>query len=492
MTRFSVVLANIFLAISVDKLLEVKAVEEDITLRYEQREEKRKEREQQLLALKNPTEPSVIERTLHRILSFYSSSIRQEEPKKTSLRKPRRKKQRKQLIKRSASLINTSDITAAMRRLNFIRTTSDPVTGLTSLDEVEEVEEMEEVEEEGETNEVKSKITPVKVSMKNPLTKFHESFAEPKMLRRSSFVVDDNDGNEVGVVKQTSSRHSSITSRPSLSRVSTTTSFSDSFDSAVTTQSIPDKRRVGVVSQTSSRHSSITSRPSLSRVSTATSFSGSVDSSCFILEPTIKHEVGVVSQTSSRHSSITSHPSLSRVSMTTSFSGSGDSSSSIPEHSSKPEVGVVSQTSSRHSSITSRPSLSRVTMPTTFSESVDSTQSEPSNKRMFSIDYYDLSFDRTQSLPNKTTTPPLTTNGSVNDSVNGTVREETISPSGYASIPMSIPTPNPLSVSVGDDASIARLVRKSSLEEICPISMPGDERGTIEETHKETRVSNGH
>lgn len=60
---------NAFLALSVDKLSEIRDLEEDESKEKESEEKERKEREEQLCALKNP-EPEVRRRTIRRLLRF--------------------------------------------------------------------------------------------------------------------------------------------------------------------------------------------------------------------------------------------------------------------------------------------------------------------------------------------------------------------------------------------------------------------------------------
>ena len=84
-----VIFVNVFLAIAVDKLSEINAVKEDMTLRTEQQEEKRKERKEQLDALKNPTRPQKLRQTLQRVFLF-TSSVRANSDAQQRKKTPRR------------------------------------------------------------------------------------------------------------------------------------------------------------------------------------------------------------------------------------------------------------------------------------------------------------------------------------------------------------------------------------------------------------------
>ena len=65
---------SIFLAIAVEKLSEVRSLEEDSVEQTEKTHELRKTREERLHALKNTSEPQVHRRTLRRVLNFYSGA----------------------------------------------------------------------------------------------------------------------------------------------------------------------------------------------------------------------------------------------------------------------------------------------------------------------------------------------------------------------------------------------------------------------------------
>lgn len=67
----TVVLVQVFLALAVGKLSEVRALEEDTVKETEMRDEIRKAREEQIHALKNPEEPQVRRRTLRSAIRFY-------------------------------------------------------------------------------------------------------------------------------------------------------------------------------------------------------------------------------------------------------------------------------------------------------------------------------------------------------------------------------------------------------------------------------------
>ncbi len=62
-----------FLAIAVDKLSEVRSLEEHSVEEHEKMKEERKVREERIHALKDTSEPQVHRRTLRRVLTFYSN-----------------------------------------------------------------------------------------------------------------------------------------------------------------------------------------------------------------------------------------------------------------------------------------------------------------------------------------------------------------------------------------------------------------------------------
>ena len=184
-----VVLANIFLAIAVDKLLEVDEVEKDITKRVEEREEQRRERVKHLDALKNPTEPSGLGRTLKKIVMLYSLSVDQEETRKRRQKQRRNKRRPGSEIKqeRSPSLVTSSSTnsssnsptsggtgSATEKRRSFARASLGTLPVLSSVDSSGSIERGLEYESKGPSP-FGSGIYPRKVSLRNPLRKAEES-----------------------------------------------------------------------------------------------------------------------------------------------------------------------------------------------------------------------------------------------------------------------------------------------------------------------------
>ncbi|XP_019855146.1 PREDICTED: voltage-dependent L-type calcium channel subunit alpha-1D-like isoform X2 [Amphimedon queenslandica] len=153
-------IVNIFLAIAIDKLSEVKAVNEESTHRLEQREEERKELEEQLNALKDPLQYFKLSQTLRKVLIFYSSNLKEEEELQETRKRRRERSVSEAHVKvdRSVSLP-----LAEIKRRSFAsaHAVSDPGRM---------------TEEEGERREqLKHYLTgmvPQKVSIANPLGKF--------------------------------------------------------------------------------------------------------------------------------------------------------------------------------------------------------------------------------------------------------------------------------------------------------------------------------
>ena len=104
-----VVLVSVFLAIAVDKLSEVRSLEEDTMEETEKLRERRKEREEQISALKNPNQPQIQRRTIRRVMRYLADNPA-ERLKQIHNVEAQRKKKRKQLNfdlnKRGTSLIN--------------------------------------------------------------------------------------------------------------------------------------------------------------------------------------------------------------------------------------------------------------------------------------------------------------------------------------------------------------------------------------------------
>ena len=98
-----------FLAIAVDKLSEVRSLEEDTMEETEKLRERRKEREEQICALKNPNQPQVQRRTIRRVMRYLADNP-SERLKQLHSVEAQRKRKRRQLtfrdLKRGTSLIN--------------------------------------------------------------------------------------------------------------------------------------------------------------------------------------------------------------------------------------------------------------------------------------------------------------------------------------------------------------------------------------------------
>ena len=98
-----------FLAIAVDKLSEVRSLEEDTMEETEKLRERRKEREEQISALKNPNQPQVQRRTIRRVMRYLADNP-SERLKQLHNVEAQRKRKRRQLtfrdLKRGTSLIN--------------------------------------------------------------------------------------------------------------------------------------------------------------------------------------------------------------------------------------------------------------------------------------------------------------------------------------------------------------------------------------------------
>ena len=98
-----------FLAIAVDKLSEVRSLEEDTMEETEKLRERRKEREEQISALKNPNQPQVQRRTIRRVMRYLADNP-SERLKQLHNVEAQRKRKRRQLtfhdLKQGTSLIN--------------------------------------------------------------------------------------------------------------------------------------------------------------------------------------------------------------------------------------------------------------------------------------------------------------------------------------------------------------------------------------------------
>ncbi len=72
--RTPVILVSVFLAIAVDKLSEIRSLEELHVEEHEKMAEERKARKERIHALKDTSEPLLHRRTLRRVLKFYSNN----------------------------------------------------------------------------------------------------------------------------------------------------------------------------------------------------------------------------------------------------------------------------------------------------------------------------------------------------------------------------------------------------------------------------------
>ena len=120
-------LVSIFLAISVDKLSEVRSLEEDTMEETEKLLERRREREEQICALKNPNEPQIQRRTIRRVMRYLADNPA-ERVKQLHLVEAQRRKRKGPLtfrldLKRGSSLINPPG--SAIDPDRYRRSTSD-------------------------------------------------------------------------------------------------------------------------------------------------------------------------------------------------------------------------------------------------------------------------------------------------------------------------------------------------------------------------------
>lgn len=118
-------LISIFLAIAVDKLSEVKSLEEDTIEETEKLMERRKEREEQISALKNPNEPQIQRRTIRRVVKYLADNPA-ERVKQLYWSEALKKKRRFELdLKRGSSLITPSGSALDTHKSSYHRSTSD-------------------------------------------------------------------------------------------------------------------------------------------------------------------------------------------------------------------------------------------------------------------------------------------------------------------------------------------------------------------------------
>ena len=124
-------LISIFLAIAVDKLSEVKSLEEDTIEETEKLLERRKEREEQISALKNPNEPQIQRRTIRRVVKYLADNPAERVKQlhwSEALKKKRRRPLTFQLdLKRGSSLITPSGSAVDTHKSSYQihRSTSD-------------------------------------------------------------------------------------------------------------------------------------------------------------------------------------------------------------------------------------------------------------------------------------------------------------------------------------------------------------------------------
>ena len=120
-----------FLAIAVDKLSEVRSLEEDTMEETEKLRERRKEREEQICALKNPNQPQIQRRTIRRVMRYLADNPA-ERLKQLHNIEGQRRKRKKQLtfldLKRGASLINPP-LSGHSSEVLYRRSVSDSVAG---------------------------------------------------------------------------------------------------------------------------------------------------------------------------------------------------------------------------------------------------------------------------------------------------------------------------------------------------------------------------
>ena len=124
-----VMFISIFLAIAVDKLSEVKSLEEDTMEETEKLLERRKEREEQISALKNPNEPQIQRRTIRRVVKYLADNPAERVKqlhRSEALKKMRKRPLTVQLdLKRGSSLITPSGSAIDPHRSSYHRSTSD-------------------------------------------------------------------------------------------------------------------------------------------------------------------------------------------------------------------------------------------------------------------------------------------------------------------------------------------------------------------------------
>lgn len=164
------------MAIAIDKLSEVKAVNEDSSHRLEQREEERREIDEQLNALKDPLHYFKLSQTLRKVLIFYSTNLKEEEQLQESRRRKRGRdrsvSETHARMGRSVSLPSSEE-----KRRSFAanHAASDPGNMLKDEDE----------KGKDHFKHYLQGLVPQKVSIVNPLTKFFKSAPSSTSLRTS-------------------------------------------------------------------------------------------------------------------------------------------------------------------------------------------------------------------------------------------------------------------------------------------------------------------
>ena len=174
------ILLSIFLAVSVDKLSEVKEVKKDMSMRTEQQQERRKERREQLDALKNVEDFSNISSTLHRLVKFYSVLNGQHHRQRQWQQQLKKQKQQKKRVY-SLQLNAAPQVSVEEKRRNLRKSVSDPVHDTMGLDlDDEDLGLRDTYSEVTSTTVPSSDQHPgvIKTGLKNPLARFQQSFAE--------------------------------------------------------------------------------------------------------------------------------------------------------------------------------------------------------------------------------------------------------------------------------------------------------------------------
>ena len=181
MTSVSVILLSIFLAVSVDKLSEVQQMKKDISMRTEQQQEMRKERREQLDALKNAKDFSIISSTLYRLVKFYSilQSQQHSQHQRQHLKKQHHRKERMH----SLQIDVAPQVLVEKKRANYRKAISSPDYGPMSFNFDDEEMGVGNASPELTSTSSYQNSGVIKTSMKNPLTRFQRSFEEAEERR---------------------------------------------------------------------------------------------------------------------------------------------------------------------------------------------------------------------------------------------------------------------------------------------------------------------